>query len=125
MGSHIAPSGLPCIRACLFDMDGLLIDSEDIYTLCTNLVLHEYGKPDLPWDLKAKLQGRPGPEASALLQAWAQLPISLDEFKTKTSAYQEEYFKNTKPLPGVEILLNRLVKARADGKVSMAVATSS
>lgn len=69
------------IRACIFDMDGLLIgkviflqklcsgiglklevDSEDMYTLCTNEVLREYGKPDLPWKIKAQLQGRPGPE---------------------------------------------------------------
>lgn len=43
-------------------MDGLLIDSEDLYTIVTNEVLHEYGKPDLPWHIKAQLQGRPGPE---------------------------------------------------------------
>jgi len=53
---------LPPIRACLFDMDGLLIDSEDLYTICTNELLREYGRPDLPWSIKARLQGRPGPE---------------------------------------------------------------
>lgn len=53
-----AAGKLPAIRACLFDMDGLLIDSEDKYTICTNRVLHEYGKPSLPWHIKAKLQGR-------------------------------------------------------------------
>lgn len=54
----------PRIRACLFDMDGLLIDSEDKYTMITNEVLHSYGKPDLPWSIKAQLQGRPAPEVS-------------------------------------------------------------
>ena len=39
-----------------------MIDSEDLYTICTNEVLREYGKPDLPWNIKAQLQGRPGPE---------------------------------------------------------------
>lgn len=53
---------LPPVRACLFDMDGLLIDSEDLYTVCTNETLRKYGKPDLPWNIKAQLQGRPGPE---------------------------------------------------------------
>ena len=52
----------PKIRACLFDMDGLLLDTEDIYTKCNNVILHEYGKPSLPWKIKAQLQGRPGPD---------------------------------------------------------------
>jgi pseudouridine-5'-monophosphatase len=45
-------------------MDGLLIDSEEVYSEVTNIILREHGKPDLPWDIKAQLQGRPGPEAS-------------------------------------------------------------
>ena len=43
-------------------MDGLLIDSEDKYTIAINTILHEYGKPSLPWSIKAQLQGRPAPE---------------------------------------------------------------
>jgi pseudouridine-5'-monophosphatase len=43
-------------------MDGLLIDSEDKYTMVTNEVLQMYGKPNLPWDVKAQLQGRPQAE---------------------------------------------------------------
>lgn len=54
------------MRACLFDMDGLLIDSEDYYTQCTNEVLRQYGRSDLPWRIKAQLQGRPGPEVSGI-----------------------------------------------------------
>ena len=52
----------PKVRACLFDMDGLLLDTEDIYTLCNNVILHQCGRPSLPWNIKAQLQGRPGPE---------------------------------------------------------------
>jgi len=51
----------PCF-SCLFDMDGLLINTEDLYTVCTNEVLREFGKPDMPWSVKAQLQGRPGPD---------------------------------------------------------------
>jgi phosphoglycolate phosphatase-like HAD superfamily hydrolase len=43
-------------------MDGLLIDSEDKYTEITNAILQEFGKPLLPWEIKAQLQGRPQPE---------------------------------------------------------------
>lgn len=43
-------------------MDGLLLDTEDRYTMITNAILQEYGRPLLPWDIKAQLQGRPQPE---------------------------------------------------------------
>lgn len=46
------------VRACIFDVDGLLINSEDIYTEIYNNILHSYGKPDLPWSIKAKQQSR-------------------------------------------------------------------
>lgn len=52
----------PNVRACLFDMDGLLLDTEDIYTACNNVILQEYGRPKLPWKIKAQLQGRPAPQ---------------------------------------------------------------
>lgn len=52
---------LPPVRAAIFDMDGLLIDSEDLYTEVTNTILNKYGKQNLPWSIKAQLQGKPGP----------------------------------------------------------------
>lgn len=56
------PSSFPTIRACLFDMDGLLLNTEDMYTACNNEVLHRCGRPSLPWSVKAQMQGRPGSE---------------------------------------------------------------
>jgi pseudouridine-5'-monophosphatase len=119
------PSKLPAIRATLFDMDGLLIDSEDLYTLCTNTILARYGKDPLPWDIKAKLQGRPGPAASNMLQEWAQLPISMDDFLEQTQVLQEQTFPRTQPLPGVVALIERLKSLEGKGTIEIAVATSS
>ncbi|TWU71836.1 hypothetical protein ED733_002396 [Metarhizium rileyi] len=109
-------------------MDGLLINSEDIYTDVTNTILREHGRPDIPWSVKAKLQGRPGPEAGRLFHQWAQLPMSDDEFSTRNSELQMEQFKHCKPLPGVARLLQNLSRATSgplERKVHMAVATSS
>lgn len=103
-------------------MDGLLIDSEDLYTLCTNTVLREHGKPDLPWSIKAQLQGRPGPEAGRIFSEWAQLPIPREEYMVRLQALQRQWFPSTKPLPGVEELLRTLSRRTA---VEMALATSS
>ena len=52
---------MPTVRACIFDVDGLLINSEDIYTEAMNNLLHKYGKPDLPWSIKARQQSRGHP----------------------------------------------------------------
>ncbi|KAK7900186.1 hypothetical protein LTR67_003932 [Exophiala xenobiotica] len=131
-----AENDFPPIRACIFDMDGLLIDSEDAYTHVTNTILRENGRPDIPWHIKAQLQGRPGPAAGKIFHSWAQLPISHDEFMKRQIELQAEAFRHCKPLPGVENLLRRLQNAytrshgamspaAAGSKVHLALATSS
>ncbi|KAJ5083405.1 HAD superfamily hydrolase [Penicillium angulare] len=116
----------PRIRACLFDMDGLLIDSEDKYTLITNEVLAMYGKPQLPWSIKAQLQGRPQPEASKIFHDWAQLPITPEETAAKQLSLQAKYFPQSQPLPGVTALLSDLVSSQStDQPVHIALASSS
>ncbi|KAL9051804.1 MAG: hypothetical protein Q9162_005798 [Coniocarpon cinnabarinum] len=102
-------------------MDGLLIDSEDLYTICTNKVLERYNKPDMPWSVKAQLQGRPGPEAGRIFREWAQLPCTEEEYMAQNAEFQRQYFPTAKPLPGVPELLQRL----KDAGVGIALATSS
>ncbi|KAI4124733.1 MAG: hypothetical protein LQ338_004651 [Usnochroma carphineum] len=102
-------------------MDGLLLDTEDIYTLCNNIILRECNRPDLPWNIKAQLQGRPGPEAGEIFHAWAQLPISRAEYIRKNSELQHKHFPSAQPLPGVLELLRTL----NERGVQLALATSS
>lgn len=133
----------PPVRACLFDMDGLLIDTEDLYTLCVNLVLEKYQRHRLPWAIKAKLQGRVGPAATEIFREWAKLPISGEEYLAELWDLQQQHFPGTQPLPGVVKLLSELgrtrywdvKKAESDGandgqtqvphRVHLALATSS
>ncbi|KAJ5965117.1 HAD-superfamily hydrolase subfamily IA variant 3 [Penicillium vulpinum] len=117
---------LPRIRACLFDMDGLLIDSEDLYSIITNEILQKYGRPLLPWSIKAQLQGRPQPEAGKIFNDFAKLPISEEQLNEERSALQRHYFPRSKPLPGVPTLLSNLVSTQStDDPVYIALATSS
>lgn len=102
-------------------MDGLLINSEEIYTEVTNSILADHGKPSLPWHIKADLQGLPGPAASARFLEWSQLPYTPDELFALTSAKQKTKWKSTVPMPGATKLLNTLVEK----KVPIALATSS
>lgn len=115
-------------------MDGLLLDTEDLYTLCINVILSKYGKPNLPWSLKAKLQGRPAPQSNALFHEWAQLPIPQEEYQAEIAALQQQHFKTSKPLPGVPELLQSLGRTRywetsqggrPEKRVHVALATSS
>jgi len=111
----------PPIRACLFDMDGLLINSEDLYTEVTNTILAEVGRDPLDWSLKSKLQGRPGAVSMGILSASRNLPITPDQFTTRYVELQRELFPKSKPLPGVTQLLRTLLGAG----IEIAVATSS
>ncbi|KAI1332082.1 HAD-like protein [Xylariaceae sp. FL0255] len=88
----------PPIRACLFDMDGLLLNTEDIYTKCADIVLEKHGRPPPPWSIKAKLMGIPG--------------SSNGDYKEEQAAQQRELFPACRPLPGVKQLLINLKEAR-------------
>lgn len=102
----------PPVRACIFDMDGLLLDTEDKYTECVNRVLSKYGRPNLPWSIKAQLQGRPAVEANKIFLDWAKLPITEKEYVAELAVHQHELFPRSAPLPGVEKLLRDLYGTR-------------
>ncbi|KAH6683052.1 HAD-like domain-containing protein [Halenospora varia] len=118
----------PPVRACLFDMDGLLINTEDLYTVCHNILLAKYNAGPLDWTIKSQLQGRPAHESINLLLNYFNLPdVPRDEYTKKLHIIQEEQFRNAAPLPGVEKLLKNLENARGlNGRsIHVALATSS
>ncbi|KAL6712967.1 hypothetical protein ACLMJK_009522 [Lecanora helva] len=136
---------LPPIRACIFDVDGLLINSEDIYTEIYNDILHSYNKPSLPWSIKAKQQSRGrevindsfvllfspididelsrNQQGAQKILDWAHLPLTVEEWSAQCSA-QYERFKNCKPLPGVLNLLHTL-STKTSPTVHLAIASSA
>ncbi|ESZ98821.1 hypothetical protein SBOR_0790 [Sclerotinia borealis F-4128] len=108
-------------------MDGLLLNTEDMYTLCANHVLLTHNRPLLPWSIKARLMGVPGGSTSSIFMDWAQLPISKEQYALEQREQQRIHFPTCKPLPGVEKLLQDLSTARdvRGNEVQMALATSS
>ncbi|KAF2431051.1 HAD-like protein, partial [Tothia fuscella] len=93
-------------RACIFDVDGLLIHSEDIYTEIYNNISHEYRKQQLPWQVNAAQQSR-GTTGMSVLFLNGQIDTPLAEWKAKEEA-QQHLFSNCAALPGALDVLNTL-----------------
>jgi len=113
-------------------MDGLLIDSESLYTDCVNEVLKPYGK-EQTWEIKAQLMGKPEREATLTLfrALWpnptapdgidSSCPWTVDEFLKDRNVKLEQAFAGVKPMPGAI----RLVKHLVENNVPICVATGS
>jgi HAD superfamily hydrolase (TIGR01509 family) len=110
------------VVACLFDMDGLLLDTERIYTLVTQKIVARYGK-EYTWALKSRMMGMRQEEAAHLLvtELGIESQLSADAYLKERNQMQSELFASARPLPGVI----RLVKHLKDAGVPIAVATSS
>ncbi|EPY49838.1 haloacid dehalogenase-like hydrolase [Schizosaccharomyces cryophilus OY26] len=108
-------------KACLFDMDGLLLDTETIYTKSTNIILERYQKGSFPMEIKAQMMGRPSREACQIFLKWSQLDISSDQYIQMQRELQSELWKQTRPLPGALELLHQCKLL----DIPIALATSS
>ncbi|KAI9190262.1 hypothetical protein H9P43_001695 [Blastocladiella emersonii ATCC 22665] len=105
---------------CLFDMDGLLLNTEDIYTEASLIVLERYGKT-YDWSLKARMMGLREDDAAELFIKETGIPMTAQEYLVERHALHASLFPKCVPLPGVVRLVRHL---RAQG-VPIAVATSS
>ncbi|KAJ1824056.1 hypothetical protein LPJ60_001086 [Coemansia sp. RSA 2675] len=110
----------PHIKACIFDMDGLLLDTETIYSEVTNKILEPFGKT-FPIETKIKMMGRDVRTATDILLSDLQLPMTFDEYNSQANELKQTYFRRSELMPGVEKLLRHL----AEHSIPIAVATSS
>ncbi|TCD64827.1 hypothetical protein EIP91_003575 [Steccherinum ochraceum] len=111
------------IEYVLFDMDGLLIDSERIYTEVTNNILAKYGK-EMTWSIKAGLMGKPERDGALhLLSFFPDLPehFTIDHYLDERRRGQDLLWPTVRPLPGALKLVAHLHKH----KIPIAVATGS
>ncbi|KAF9023954.1 HAD-like protein [Hymenopellis radicata] len=98
------------IEYVLFDMDGLMIDSEKIYSDVTNAILSKYGK-EMTWDMKAGCMGKPEREAALhLLSFFPDISLTLEEYLVERNRLQDEAWPTVPLLPGVEKLITHLKK---------------
>jgi pseudouridine-5'-monophosphatase len=108
------------ITHILFDMDGILLDTESIYTLVTSTILGRFNLEYHP-SLKAQMMGKKEQDAAEFLVKKTNIPMTAEEYLNERNARQEELFGDCKVLPGVLDLVTKLKAIN----FPMAVATSS
>ena len=108
------------ITHILFDMDGLLLDTEPLYTQVTQKIVRRYGK-EFNWNIKSKMIGKKSIDAAYLLVDLLNLPLSPHEYLEECETLLEDLFPLTKPLPGAFEMTNHFY----NHNIPQAVATSS
>jgi pseudouridine-5'-monophosphatase len=108
------------VRAVIYDMDGLLLDTEGFYTLVTQEICGRYGKT-FDWAVKAHMVGRPALDAARYLVDRLALPIAPEDYLREREGRLVELFPSSAAMPGARALTD----AVATRGVPQAVATSS
>ncbi|XP_018320549.1 probable pseudouridine-5'-phosphatase isoform X2 [Agrilus planipennis] len=115
-----AVNGFKKVSHVIFDVDGLLIDSEKIYRKAISEIARNHGK-QYTIDIQAKIVGTPERESSRIAVTEMKLPISVDEFQKLFRKISYLYLSSVPLLAGAE----RIVRHFHSSNVPIAVATSS
>jgi len=104
----------------IFDVDGVLLDTERFYTEVTQQIVSRFGKT-FDWSVKGNMIGRKALDAARYLVATLDLPISAEDYLREREAGLRRLMPTADALPGAHALTEAL---RARG-VPQALATSS
>ncbi|XP_011297056.1 pseudouridine-5'-monophosphatase isoform X2 [Fopius arisanus] len=104
----------------LFDMDGLLLDSESVYKKIYHTIVSEYGHT-YGGDIAYAVLGRPEHVGFEIIKQHYKLPLSIEEFSNSYQQLQRDMFVTIRVMPGAERILNHLHKHN----IPIALATSS
>lgn len=109
------------VRAVIFDMDGLMIDSEPFHQKAFDHVFRQYGKELSKHDNNSLYVGISDKDAAVDMVARYALPIKPEELVTKKQTAYLEFLKDVTAQPGLVELLSLL----DDLAIKTAIASSS
>src|SRR5690349_14800655 len=108
------------ITHVVYDMDGLLLDTEPFYTEVTQRIVNRYGHT-FDWSLKSQMIGKKAIDSARILVEALKLPIAPEEYLREREAQLDALFPTAQPMPGAR----RLTLHLARQGIPQAVASSS
>jgi HAD superfamily hydrolase (TIGR01509 family) len=110
----------PRLAAVVFDLDGLMINSEDVYEQADVEVLRRRGKL-YDAELRAQMMGRPTADSLRRMIEWHALEDSVELLDVERSLLRDKLLEmSLAPMPSLLELLSTLEAAR----IPKAIATS-
>lgn len=108
------------IKAIIFDMDGLMIDSEKLYFGVMKDMAASYNKHLSDMTLN-KMMGRKAEDALSIFRSDLNIPATVPELVSyRTEKMKELFATKTEAMPGLYQIVNTFY-----GKLKLAVATGS
>lgn len=108
------------VKALLFDMDGLMIDSERLYFQTEREIAHKFNK-NVGDKTLWKMMGRTPLESLDIFVRETGIPLSAEEaLEMRNQIMRQRLKKDLKPMPGLFSILNTFY-----GKLKMTVCTSA
>ncbi len=108
------------ITHILYDMDGLLLDTEPFYTEVTQQIVGRYGKT-FDWSVKSQMIGRDARESAKTLVNALDLPITPEDYLRERNILLDQLFPKAKALPYAE----QVTRHFHQHQIPQAVASSS
>lgn len=120
--STMSTRGYKSVSHIIFDVDGLLLDTETLYTVVTQEILDVVSPGKIyTWEVKVGLMGLQKEDVSKRIVELYDLPITWEEYADMAQERIEIVMRDCSLMPGAE----RLIRHFKDHNIPMAVATSS
>jgi len=108
------------ITHVIYDLDGLLLNTEPFYTQVSQRIAGRYGRV-FDWSIKSRMIGKQSLDSAKIFTEALELPLTPLEYLAERTVLLEKLFPLAEPLPGAE----RLTRHLARHQIPQAVATSS